>query len=158
MSHESEVKQASGKFYAALNRMVSGDPSHMKDVWSHGREVTSMHPTGGRETGWDKVEEVFKQVSGMASAGKVELKDQFIHAEDDLAYELGTEVGTMTMDGHAIPISHRVTNIYHREGGAWKLVHHHTDTSPALMDMMMKGAAAKGKAGKSHAGKSPRAA
>jgi ketosteroid isomerase-like protein len=29
--------------------------------------------------------------------------------------------------------THRVTNIYLREGRSWKIVHHHTDVSPAML-------------------------
>ncbi|HYU19986.1 MAG TPA: nuclear transport factor 2 family protein [Chloroflexota bacterium] len=33
---------------------------------------------------------------------------------------------------------HRVTNIYRREGGEWKMVHHHTDVSPAMNDLLSR--------------------
>jgi hypothetical protein len=29
-----------------------------------------------------------------------------------------------------------VTNIYRREGGGWKMVHHHTDVSPAMVEAL----------------------
>jgi hypothetical protein len=55
MSTEDEVRKASEQFYAALNRMGNGDPSSMADAWSHSATVTTMHPIGGREVGWDEV-------------------------------------------------------------------------------------------------------
>ncbi|MEO6354113.1 MAG: hypothetical protein ABI656_00070 [bacterium] len=33
-------------------------------------------------------------------------------------------------------INHRVTNIYQREAGGWKLIHHHTDLVPAMLDVL----------------------
>jgi hypothetical protein len=33
-------------------------------------------------------------------------------------------------------IHHRVTNVYRRTLGHWKLVHHHTDSSEARMDIV----------------------
>jgi len=32
----------------------------------------------------------------------------------------------------------RVTNIYRRESGAWKIVHHHTDTAQSMIDVLSR--------------------
>ena len=136
MSGEDEVRQASQQFYAALNRMASGDSSAMADVWSHGVGVTAMHPIGGRDVGWDAVKGSFEQVAKAASAGSVELTDQLIRVAGDTAYELGVERGHVTLGGHRAAIDHRVTNIYQRQRGAWKLIHHHTDTSPEMLEIL----------------------
>jgi ketosteroid isomerase-like protein len=54
---------------------------------------------------------------------------------DDVAYTLGTEHGQAKLGGESIGIDWRVTNIYRREGG-WKMVHHHTDVSPAVVEAL----------------------
>jgi len=36
----------------------------------------------------------------------------------------------------SVTIDHRVTNIYRRESGVWKMIHHHTDSSPAMQDVL----------------------
>jgi ketosteroid isomerase-like protein len=95
-----------------------------------------MHPIGGREVGWEAVRASFEQVAQMASDGNVELKDQLVQVAGEIAYETGTEQGRLTLAGHQATIEHRVTNIYRRQAGAWKLVHHHTDTSPAMLDIL----------------------
>jgi ketosteroid isomerase-like protein len=138
MSTEDEVRKASKQFYAALNRMANGDAGPLADIWSHNTDVTTMHPIGGREVGWDKVRQSFEQVAKLASDGKIELKDQFIHAAGDVAYEVGTEHGQFKLAGQQVAIEHRVTNIYQREAGAWKIAHHHTDISPAMMDVLSR--------------------
>ena len=138
MSTTDEVRKASAQFYAALNQMANGDSSSMADVWSHGASVTTMHPIGGREVGWDAVRASFEQVAKIASAGKVELKDQLIQVAGDVAYEVGSEQGHLNLAGHHASIDHRVTNIYQRQAGGWKLVHHHTDTSPAMLDILSR--------------------
>jgi uncharacterized protein (TIGR02246 family) len=137
MSAEDEVRKASQQFYAALNRMANGDSGAMADIWSHSATVTTMHPIGGREVGWDAVRASFEQVAKVASDGKIELKDQLIRVAGDVAYEMGVEHGGMTLAGHQAAIEHRVTNIYQRQGGAW-MVHHHTDTSPAMLDILKR--------------------
>ena len=138
MSTEDEVRKASGQFYAALNRMLNGDAGPLTDIWSHSAAVTTMHPIGGREVGWDKVRESWEQVAKLASDGKGELKDQLIRVAGDVAYEVGIEHGQVKLAGQQVTIEHRVTNIYQREAGAWKVVHHHTDTSPAMLDVLSR--------------------
>jgi ketosteroid isomerase-like protein len=53
---------------------------------------------------------------------------------DDVAYTLGTEHGQAKLGDETLRIDWRVTNIYRREAEGWKIVHHHTDVSPALVE------------------------
>ena len=138
MSTENEMRKASEIFYAALNRMLNGDAGPLADIWLHSSTVTSMHPIGGREVGWDAVRESFEKVAQLASEGKVELRDQLIRVAGDVAYEVGVEYGQLKLAGKQVNIEHRVTNIYQREGGTWKLIHHHTDTSPAMLAVISR--------------------
>ena len=114
MSTEAEVRGASAEFYAALNRMTEGDAGRLADIWSHSATVTTMHPIGSEQVGWSAVRESFEQVAGLASGGHVELDGQVI--------QVGGE--------------QRVTNVYRREAGQWKIVHHHTDISPAMLGIL----------------------
>jgi ketosteroid isomerase-like protein len=138
MSAENEVRQASAQFYAALNSMGNGDASKMPDIWSHSATVTTMHPIGGREVGWDEVKAPWGQVAQLTSDGQINLNDQLIQVSGDMAYEVGTEQGQATMAGEQVAINQRVTNIYRRENGAWKIVHHHADVSPAMLDLLSR--------------------
>lgn len=138
MSSQDEVRKASEQFYAALNSMLNGNVGPMSEVWSHDDAVTAMHPIGGRQTGWAAVQDSFEQVSRLAKGGKVALENQHLQVAGDVAYELGEEAGQMKLAGHPITINHRVTNVYRREGGAWKVTHHHTDISPEMVDVLSK--------------------
>ena len=133
-----EVHQASDRFYAALSRVLQGDAGPMMEVWSHTSDVTTMHPIGEREVGWEQVEGPWQQVSSMSSGGQVTIKDPLIRVVGDLAYEVGTEVGDATMAGEAVSFGHRVTNIYRREDGVWKVVHHHADKNPAMEEIVSR--------------------
>ncbi|OYD83623.1 YybH family protein [Azospirillum brasilense] len=136
MSAEDDIRSASERFYSALNRMLNGDPAAMAEVWSHDRTVTTMHPIGDREVGWENVGKSWSQVAALATGGQVALTDPLIQAVGDMAYEVGVEKGQCTLAGRQVPIEARVTNVYRREAGAWKLVHHHTDLSPAMQDVI----------------------
>ena len=54
MSAEDEVKAASDRFYTALSRM---DVTQLPELWSRGDSVTTMHPMGGEQVGWQAVRE-----------------------------------------------------------------------------------------------------
>ncbi|MGI8894348.1 MAG: YybH family protein [Casimicrobiaceae bacterium] len=138
MSAQDEVRKASKGFYAALNRMLKGDAGPLADVWSHSAAVTTMHPIGAREVGWGKVRESWEQVAKLMSDGQVKLNDQLIRVAGDMAYEMGTEQGHAILGGQQFSIEHRVTNIYRQEVGGWKVVHHHTDVSPAMLDVLSR--------------------
>jgi len=138
MSAEEEVRHASKQFYTALNRMANGDPGPMVSAWSHGPEVTALHPIDGREIGWEAVKASFERFAQIATDGNIDLKDQLIHVDGDVAYELGVEQGECKLGGHPVAIKHRVTNIYRREGREWRMIHHHSDTSPAMLAVLAK--------------------
>jgi ketosteroid isomerase-like protein len=136
MSAEDEVRDASAQFYAALNRMLNGDAQPLSEIWSHGEAVTTMHPIGGRQVGWNEVREAWEQVAQGVSDGKVELKDQLIRVLGDVAYEVGVEYAECKLGGEKVSGQIRVTNIYQREAGAWKMTHHHTDLIPAMLEVL----------------------
>lgn len=138
MSVEDDVRAASEKFYAALNRMLNGDARPLQDIWSQGKTVTTMHPIGGREVGWDQVRKSWEQVAALTTDGQVRLSDQSIQVIGDAAYELGVEHGRFKLAGQPVAADCRVTNIYRRESGAWKIVHHHVDMAQAMIDALSR--------------------
>jgi ketosteroid isomerase-like protein len=133
MSTEHEIREVSTLFYAALNRMLNGDARALSGIWSHRSIVTAMHPLGGRQLGWTEVRKTWEQIARRSSEGKLELKDQLIRVAGEVAYELGVEYVEAKLGGQKVAVEIRVTNIYQREAGVWKITHHHTDMSPALV-------------------------
>jgi uncharacterized protein (TIGR02246 family) len=138
VSTEDDVRAASEQFYAALNSMANGDAGPMADIWSHDADVTAMHPIGGRQLGWNQVGDSWQQVAKIASDGRVTPGDQLIRVIGDAAYELGTEHVALTLAGDSVRTEVRVTNIYRREAGAWRIVHHHTDVSPEMQGVLSR--------------------
>ena len=137
MAVEDDIQQASEQFYAALNRAINGDPGPMLEVWSHGSDVTTLHPLGGRETGWREVRGSWEQVAQEFSDGQVSIEELVVvPLADDVAYTLGHEQGQATLGEETVSIDWQVTNIYRREEGEWKMVLHHTDVSPELVEIL----------------------
>lgn len=138
MSAEDEVRAASERFYAALNSMANGDASAMAEIWEHGDDVTVQHPVGGRDVGWDQIAESWQQVAAIASEGRVERRDQRLCVIADAAFETGVEQVSVKLAGHPVQTQMRVTNVYRRTADGWKIVHHHTDPSPEMQDVLSK--------------------
>jgi ketosteroid isomerase-like protein len=126
MSAHEEVYQASERFHAGP----------LSDIWSHSELASTMHPVGGLQVGWDAVRQSWEQIAPLASGGQVTLNDQIIQIVGDVAYELGFEYGQMDLAGEHVAIDHRVTNLYCKEAGGWKIILHHTDLSPAMQEAL----------------------
>jgi ketosteroid isomerase-like protein len=124
---EGDVRAASDQFYGALDAMANGDASPMADIWSHEDDVTTMHPIGGREEGWEAVSGSFARVASASTDGTVTRSDQHIRVIGNGAYELCTESVSWTFAGEPMSLEGRTTNVYRKENGEWKIVHHHAD-------------------------------
>ena len=138
MSANEDIRAASARFYAALNSMATGDAAPMSDAWAQGSEVSAQHPIGGRDEGYDAVIASFAKVAEIAGGGDIKLLEQKIDAGTDLAVETGVESGTLVIAGHQASVHHRVTNVYRKINDDWKLAHHHTDLSEAMLDVLKR--------------------
>lgn len=127
-----EVRQASDRFYAGINRMVNGDTSAMFDACSHADDVSAMHPLGGRQLGWPEVRASWQMAAdALGTAGTVTVSDLRITLlGSDAACTTGTESASVVVGGAPVTFGGRCTNVYRREDGVWKLVHHHVDHLP----------------------------
>lgn len=133
---EENVQTASNRFYDALTEMANGNADPMVSLWPRRDDVTTMHPVGGREVGWEEVSGTWRAVAGVAEGGHVEPTDRLVRVVDDLAYELVTENASMTLGGELVEGSYRATNVYRRENDEWRIVHHHSDLDEAFVDLM----------------------
>jgi ketosteroid isomerase-like protein len=87
----------------------------------HGRDVTA--------SGWDGVSQALKLVASRNS-NYTDYSFDVIAAEilGDMAYTVGFEHFTSSFHGGPpSPRTFRVTHIYRRENGDWKLAHRHAD-------------------------------
>ncbi|MGX9855352.1 nuclear transport factor 2 family protein [Limimaricola variabilis] len=136
MSANNQVLGASEKFYDALNKMAAGDAAPMSLVWVQSPEVSAQHPIGGRDQGYDTVIASFAKVAEVAGGGEIRIEDRQIVAGSDMAMETGVEIGTLVIAGQTAEINQRVTNVYRLVDGNWKLAHHHTDQSEAMLGIL----------------------
>jgi len=78
------------------------------------------------------VSQAFRRVASMYSSGSpVTFELVAARVSGDLAYLVGFERGAASVGGApAEPVNLRITQVYRREDGEWKLVHRHGDPGP----------------------------
>jgi ketosteroid isomerase-like protein len=117
---------------AAEAAMGLGDPEPFKALWSRGDDVSLFGAFGPCKKGWHQLEKTFDWVAGRYRDGVVTDEYEVVHEGADLAYTVGYEISDVVLDG--APKARqtvRVTQIYRREDGEWRLVHRHGDFAPA---------------------------
>jgi ketosteroid isomerase-like protein len=131
---EQAVRDATAKFYSALQVMFTGDAGPMKDVWSHADDVTFMGPAGELKRGWPAVLADWEAQAALKLGGDVQFEDLHVTVGRDLALTNGWERGqNVGADGKVEVVSIRATNVFRKEGGSWKMIGHHTDLLPFLV-------------------------
>ena len=50
--------------------------------------------------------------------------------------EVGVEQGRFKLSGEQVSFEVCVTTVYRREGDTWKMIHHHTDPAPAMLEVL----------------------
>ncbi|HWN27415.1 MAG TPA: nuclear transport factor 2 family protein [Actinomycetospora sp.] len=118
----------------AERALCRGDADARADTWSRHDPVTLFGAAVPLRRGRDEVDATFRWLAGRF-AGK-HLRDHDLElvaagASGDLAYTVGFEHKTFVVDGEAVSYTLRVTHVYRREDGAWRIVHRHGDRPPA---------------------------
>lgn len=116
------------RFRRAERALHNGDPEPRIAMWSHQEPVTLFGASMGGQ-GWDQLEEVFRFL-GREFSDCTAYENEVIAAgaSGDLGYVVAHEHTTASVGGaEPAPYTLRVTTIYRREQGEWKVVHRHGD-------------------------------
>jgi ketosteroid isomerase-like protein len=113
----------------AEEAFVHGDPGPRMELWSKRDPVTLFGAIGMSESGWDKLSETFPWVaSRFSNVSDFRFDVEVVGVSGDMAYTLGFERFNGSIAGRPVePVTVRVTHIYRREDGEWKIVHRHGD-------------------------------
>jgi ketosteroid isomerase-like protein len=121
---------------ATLPRVIAADTTlhngdarpRIADTWSHTDPVTLF---GAVKTvvGWAAIEPSFEWLAKRFSdCNSFEIEVIAAGASGDLAYLVAIEHTNASVAGApAAPYALRVTQVFRREGGEWKIVHRHAD-------------------------------
>ena len=122
------VAEAIARLHAAMADVANGDVSAVKALYAHTDDATSFYGWGGWEKGWDAVSKRWDWAGQQFKGGSVFYQPVTCVVADTLFYTTDIETFRMNaMDGMggATGWSNRVTHIFRREGGAWRLIHRH---------------------------------
>jgi ketosteroid isomerase-like protein len=115
----------------AEKAMHNGDAGPRLAMWSHGDPVT-LFGAWVSKNGWKEVGRTFPWLaSRMADCRSYEVELVAAGASGDLAYTVAYEHTTASVEGRP-PEAYtlRVTHVYRREDGDWRVVHRHGDRVP----------------------------
>jgi ketosteroid isomerase-like protein len=132
MNIDEGLKQAMRRVEVALTEMRSGRPQPYIDCWANTPDATLFGAWGPIEKGWQPVTDTFRWVGSRFTGGNTKVDNVVVASSGDLAYTVGFERGPASVNGSpAQEMVIRVTHIYRRDDGEWKLIHRHADFPPA---------------------------
>lgn len=116
------VLEANARFYRAFEAM---DLAAMEALWGHDDHVRCIHPGWPLLSGWKAVRASWEGIL----AGPVEMRFTITGARvevgGDLAWVTCTENLLSRTDDRVTVTALLATNLFQRQDGRWRLVHHH---------------------------------
>lgn len=109
---------------------VRGDAAPLSQIVARELPATFFSPMGGHLTDAKAVAERYSKDAGIFEPeGESRLEILQSGASGDIGYWAGFQRATVKLRGQAEPqvMNLRVTEIFRRENGEWKLVHRHAD-------------------------------
>jgi ketosteroid isomerase-like protein len=114
---------------AADEALHKGNAELRKDLYSHNDPVTVLGAFGVVASGWDRMQQTFEWVASQFSdVTDFHLEIVAAGVSGDMAYTVAYENSMVSVKGEPPrPWRLRVTHVYRRENGRWKICHRHGD-------------------------------
>jgi len=115
---------------AASSAFVNGDANPLAEISTHKSPATLFGPKGDCVQDADKVNKANAEGSKrFKDASRNDFQLMHMAADENLAYCVGVQRSVVQLQGEdqPVPFDLRVTEIFRREGGQWKLIHRHAD-------------------------------
>jgi ketosteroid isomerase-like protein len=114
--------------YDAELALHNGDADPRRALWSRNEPVSILGALRNAY-GQDEVEETFGFLErSFSDCTSYTFDLQAYDVVGDMAYTVGLEHTSASMDGQPRSYTLRATQVYRREGGEWKVTHRHADT------------------------------
>ena len=125
---ERQLRILLDNYAQAVNTLDAG---LIDSVWSHGPEVSFIHPRG-TAIGFEHIrDDFYKSTMGLFSNRELILEKPVLHIYGDSAWsEMTWTFHATFQNGPQITTTGRETQIYHKENGVWRIVHVHYSGPP----------------------------
>ena len=133
----SDLDQVLERYHQALGELINRNPELYKQLYSRRDDVTLANPfapVAPVSRGWTQVADTIERAAANYAGGDLIGFDTVAkYVADQLAYIVEIERFSATVAGRAAPsaIALRVTTIFRREDGVWRVVHRQADTTTA---------------------------
>jgi ketosteroid isomerase-like protein len=119
------------QFETGISRFINGDPAPWKRNASQRDDVTLLGGWGAYKKGWNDVGERYDWAAARFKESGARVRIEYLSSGEsgDLAYTVAierSEVLVADQDKPA-PMVLRVTHLFRKENGVWKLIHRHAD-------------------------------
>ena len=121
----------------AARSYVSGDATPLGGLVTQDLPATFFAPSGSYRQGAATVWAQYEHDAALFDAGSdSHFEILQMAASDGVAYWVGFQHADVRLRGkaEAVPMSLRITEVFRREGDAWKMVHRHADPLPPNPD------------------------
>jgi ketosteroid isomerase-like protein len=118
------------EYHRAGHEITNGNPEVYKTLYSHRDDVTNANPFGPPVRGWSEVSATLDRAARVYRDGEIVGFDNVSTViASDLAYTVEIESYRARVGGsdELAPVSLRVTTVFRREDGVWKVLHRHAD-------------------------------
>lgn len=122
VSDAAAVEGANARFYRAFEAL---DLAAMDAVWAHGEHVRCVHPGWPLLCGWEAVRESWRRIFDTTEEMRFTLSEVNVNVSGDLAWVTGIENILSEVGGRVSVTAILATNLFERDGGGWRLIHHH---------------------------------
>jgi uncharacterized protein (TIGR02246 family) len=138
----SDFLQAIEDNHRAADAFVNGDPAPLGALYSRAEDATLANPFGSPVRGWEQIEQTMARAATHYREGKAtDFTRVSAYEAADLAYVVELEQFLTKVGGSSerTSLALRVTTIFRREDGAWRIVHRHADpiTSPRTPESLV---------------------
>jgi len=139
----SDFAQALEGYHLAVDAFVTGDPEPQKALFSRRDDVTLANPLGPPVRGWRQVGQALDSAAATIREGEPTQWESISQVVmTDLAYCVEIQRTRAKLSGAdgIESFALRVTSIFRREDGVWKVVHRHADsiTTPRSADSVLE--------------------
>jgi ketosteroid isomerase-like protein len=131
MTAEDDAHRLIEQYHLALGEFVKGNPEPVKELFSHGEDVSLANPLGPPARGWEQVAQVIERAASNFRDGEMVAFEYVAkYVTPELAYAVWLERANVKMGGMEdfAPSTLRVTMVFRPEDGTWKVVHRHADS------------------------------